>query len=636
MPKKKEYTSDDIKILSDRDHVRLRTQVYLGSTKETTYEIPVFHGNEFQVKEVSFIPAVYKAVGEIIDNSIDEFAQTSETNKHLKIEANPLLGTYTIADNGRGIPIDKHSSGKYTPEVALASLRSGRNFEEELERGVIGQNGVGSACTNYCSTEFSVDITRDGKRYRQTFTDGARESSKPSIRKGGSKTGTSISFQLDGQVFDETSLPPELMESRAVEIALTNPGVTAEYNKSKYRFKKGFDDVVKKISKQYFKFEIEVVRERLDQNIQPMTAELYVIFDVHEGIDERIFSWVNSSFLFDGGLCNTQFINAFSDRVIKHLASAAKKQKCEVTKNDVRRDLLVLGNLRLSNPEYDAQSKTRLTGPNLRKEMSEMLDKQWASFSRKNKDWLNDVLERAIVRHHASANKKAVKEHQRNLKKKIPGLLDATGRDRSLCQLLVTEGDSAASMISDVRDPTTTASLPLRGKINNVHGKTVAQLLQMDKVKDLITAIGLIPGKKAIRGDLNYGRVIITTDADYDGGDIFALLVNLFFTFWPELFDPNYEPFVFRLVAPNVCATKNKKRVHFPTRTAYEKVASKYKGWTIDYYKGLGSMEQDDWEMILSGQTDTLIPIQDDGKMKETLELLFGDSVEARKEWLQS
>ncbi len=622
MARKKNYSSDDIKVLSDREHVRLRTQVYLGNTKMTSYEIPVFSKDSLNVQEVSFIPAVYKAVGEIIDNSIDEFAQNDITPKLLKIDANPILGTYVISDNGRGIPIDKHETGKYTPEVALGSLRSGRNFEAELEQGVIGQNGVGSACTNYCSTEFTVDIIRDGKRYRQNFLNGADFVSKPSIRKSSGKSGTTISFQLDNQVFEETALPSELMENRAIEIALTNPGVTTEYNKKKYKFNKGFDDIIKKISNSYFKFETNGM-------------EFFVIFDVNEGIDEKIFTWVNSSLLFDGGLCNTQFTNAFYDRTIKHLASQAKKEKCEVTKNDVRKNLLVIGNMKVNNPEYDAQSKTRLTGPNLRKEMADLVGEQWASFARKNKAWIQIVLDRAIDRHHTSANKKAVKDHQKNLKKRVPGLKDATSKNRFECQLLVTEGDSAASMITEARDPKTTAALPLRGKINNVHGATVAQLLNMGKVTDLLTAIGLVPGHKVDRAALRYGKVVVATDADYDGSDIFTLLINLFYTYWPELFDPDYEPVVYRLIAPNVCAVKGNKRVHFATRDEYEKVKNKYKGYTINYYKGLGSMVKADWEMILSGDTDTLIPIEDDGKIQETLGLLFGPSADDRKKWLQ-
>lgn len=619
----KQYTEKDIQALSDREHVRLRLPVYAGSTAWQEYTIPIFTKDALDFQTVSFIPAVYKCVNEIIDNSIDELKQVSNTDKYLKIEANALLGTYTISDNGRGIPIKKHESGKPTPEVVFGSLRSGRNFTEDKEIGVIGMNGMGASVTCMVSSEFHVDIHRDKKRYRQTFTNGGLNITSPSIRRTGSdKTGTSVDFQLDNTIFADTSLPKTLMENRAIEIALTNPGLTVEYNKKKFKFNRGFDDIVKQISNDYFKFASDGI-------------EFYAIFDVHEGVDERVFSWVNSSLLFDGGLCNTQFTNAFYDQVVRHLAPSAKKLKCDVTKNDVRRNLLVLGNLRLSGPEYDAQSKTRLTGPNLRKDMAIMVTQMWPSFVRKNKDWLDTVLQRAAVRYHSIANKRAIEDHKKSLRKKVPGLLDATGSNRFECQLLVTEGDSAASMISQVRNPKTTASLPLRGKINNIHGCTIAQLLKMAKITDLITAIGLVPGQRALRSDLRYGKVVLTTDADTDGGDIFTLLVNLFYGFWPELFDPDYDPFIYRLIAPNVCAIKGDKRVHFPTRIEYDKKKEKYSGYKIKYYKGLGSMARADWDLILSGKTNTMIPIIDDGHLKDTLRLLFGPDTDARKMWLR-
>lgn len=621
---KKTYTEKDIQVLSDRDHVRLRLPVYAGSTAKHEYEIPFFANDKLELRKVSFIPAVYKCVGEIIDNCIDEFAQITTANKTIIINADPKKGTYTVSDNGRGVPIGKHETGKYTPELVFGSLRSGRNFTTGKSAGVIGMNGMGSSITCFCSTEFAIDIQRDGKRYVQTFSDGGLTVTPPSIRSStSSKTGTTVTFHLDESVFEEVTLPLDLVENRAIEIALTNPGVTAEYNSKKYKYKKGFDDFVKQISNDYYKFEY--------QNI-----EFFVIFDAYVGIDEKVFSWVNSSLLFDGGLCNTQFVNAFCDKTIEHLQKKADKSKCTITKNDVRQNLLILGNLKLSDPEYDAQSKTRLTGPNLRKEMGEMIAAGWASFTKKQKDWLEVVFERAVERHHTNANKKAVNDHKKNLAKKIAGLIDATSKERSITQLLVTEGDSAASMITDARDPETTGVLPARGKLNNVYGATVAQLLEMGKIADLIAAIGLVPGKKAVRSDLRYGKLVIATDADVDGGDIFTLFANLFYQFWPELFDPKYEPFIYRLVAPNVCLVKGKQRIHFPTRSEYESQKSKYgSGWTVYYYKGLGSMVREDWEMILSGETNTLIPITDDGRIKETLELLFGNDADARKEWLQ-
>lgn len=622
MPKKKTYTSDDIQVLSDKEHVRLRTQIYLGNMHTTTYDVPIFTNKSFNIQPERFVPAVYKSIGEILDNCIDEFAQNENPKSILRITADPEQGEYTIADNGRGVPIDVHETGNYTPEVVFGSLRSGRNFKNEKDAGVIGQNGVGSSVVNFCSSKFNVRIVRDKKVYTQNFRDGAEFITTPKITKTTTtKTGTEIHFKLDGNVFSDVSIPEEMMHSRAIEIAFNNPSVTVEYNKHKYNFKKGFEDVVKTLSKDYYCFKSD-------------TMEFYVVFDVPVGVDEQVFTWVNSSLLFDGGLCNTQFLNAFYDNTIKHLETAAKKQKCEVTKNDVRKNLLVFGILKIKDPEYDAQSKTRLTGPNLRKEMAELVANNWTAFARKNKQWLNVVLERANDRHHLNENKKATKELAKQIKKKVPGLVDANSKNRFECQLLITEGLSAASMITDVRDPKTIGSFPLTGKLNNVYGSTVAQVQKMGKLTNLLAAIGLIPGQKANRSLMRFGRVTIATDADPDGGDIFTLLVNLFYQFWPELFDPEYEPVIYRLVAPNVCAVKGNKRVHFANRESYEKVKSKYKGWEIHYYKGLGSMEREDWEMVLSNE-DCYIPILDDGNMTNTLELLFGPDSNARKEWLQ-
>jgi DNA gyrase/topoisomerase IV subunit B len=619
----KEYTDKDIRVLSDEEHVRIRTSIYMGNMTATEYNIPIFINNDFNITPITFIPAVYKAVGEILDNSIDEFSHISIKNKHLKITANPILGNYTISDNGRGVPISKHSTGKHTPEVVFGSLRSGRNFENDKQEGVIGMNGVGSSCVNFVSTEFSIDITRDKKRYQQTFSNGASKKTRPSITKTTvSKTGTTIKFQLDDTIFDDITLPEQLMENRAIELAITNPGITVEYNNTKYKFKHGFDDIIKKISNDYYKF-------------STTNIEFYVVFDVIDNVDESIFSWVNSSLLFDGGLCNTQFINAFITTTINQLQPAAKKAKSIVNKNDIRQNLLIFGNLKISDPQYDAQSKTRLTGPNLRKELSEMIENEWTKFVRKNQQWLDVVLERAIIRHHINENFKAVNDHKKSIKRKVPGLIDATSTNRFECQLLLTEGDSAASQISDARNSKTTASLPLRGKVNNTYGMSVAQLLNLPKVANMITAVGLIPGKKPLRSELNYGKLILATDADFDGDDIFTLLINVLYQFWPNLFDPEYEPFVYRLIAPNVCVSKGNTRIHFPSMQEYEKKKKKYENWTIEYFKGLGSMSKRDWNMILTGKSDTLIPIIDDGNIKNVLRLLFSPNSDDRKNWLQ-
>lgn len=621
--KDQNYTSNDITVLSDRDHVHKRLGMYAGNTNPITYNVPIFTSNSLTIKPLEFVPAVFKTIGEILDNSIDELIQIQKKNKVIEFNAEPEIGSYTISDNGRGVPIDLHSTGKHTPELVFGSLRAGRNFGDNQQTGVIGMNGMGASITNYCSEFFNITINRDKKSYNQTFTKCASAISKPKIETTNkTSTGTCIKFKLDSTVFKHgTSLPEELIRNRAMEIAFNNPEITVKYNGSSFNFKKGLLDIVQNISKQFYVFETDDIK-------------FYVIFDVSNQIDEQIFTWVNSSLLYDGGICNTQFFNAFVDKTIEHLAPIAKKQRCEVTKNDIRKNLLIFGCLKIEKPEYDAQSKTRLTGPNLKKQFTSLIDDLWKQFSRQHKVWLEEVIERANQRHHASAEKKAVKELSQR-PKKIPGLMDASNSNRMKCILTITEGLSASSMISDVRDPSVLATFPLSGKINNVFGFTASDLFQMPKIIHLIQAIGLIPGKKAIRNDLRYGQIWLSTDADPDGDDICSLLINLFFQFWPELFDPKQPAFIKRLVAPNVVVYKGNVRHHFSNRAAYENDKHKYKNWTVEYYKGLGSMIADDWKIILNDSTYQISLLDTDSKLGETLQLLFDDGkAEQRKLWI--
>jgi DNA gyrase/topoisomerase IV subunit B len=268
--------------------------------------------------------------------------------------------------------------------------------------------------------------------------------------------------------------------------------------------------------------------------------------------------------------------------------------------------------------------------------MAKIVSANWKQIANTGRDWLESVFQRADQRHHIKADADAQRDHERNKRKLriIPGLLDATSKIRKDCQLLILEGDSAKNQISEVRDPSTTAAIAMSGKMNNVHGYTIAQILKMEKLSSLLLAIGLTPGKPAVRTELQYGKLCIASDADMDGNDIFCLLINLLFQCWPELFDPNQPPYVYRLVAPNICAIKGKQRIHFPNRSEYELVKSNYSAWEIRYYKGLGSMNKEDWKMILSGQTDTLIPIIDDGLIGQVLQVWFGDDEQARKKEL--
>jgi DNA gyrase/topoisomerase IV subunit B len=626
---KDSYTAKDIKILDDREHVRIRTALYLGSMEPTELSGIFFENNKIVLESTKFIPAVYKAVGEIIDNSIDEFHQVSSKKHSLVITADVETGKYTISDNGRGVPIDKHESGVYTPQAVFCQLRSGRNFKDEKKSGTIGQNGVGSSCVNFVSKEFSIKINRDSKEYTQIFENGAEKINKPLIGKGTKKTGTSTSFILDDKIFKDVGIPDRAMRQRAIEIAATNPSIKVEYNGEVFKYPKGFPQLVAESdTKNYHSF--------VGTGKDGQSYEYFVIFDVNLSQEEKIYTWVNSSLLFEGGSCNTQFMNAFVEKTILHLEKAAKKLKTKVTRNDVRDSLLVLGNIKISDPQYNSQSKLYLTGPSMRSELDTLINDGWSSFVRKNKSWFEDVLEKAQHRHGNKETKKALDDLSNRSTRHIENFCDITGRDRKKSSLFITEGLSASNQLRQVREPAIHGFIPLTGKINNVYGCSITELLKMGKVADLLLALGLRPGNPS-GGSLRFGKVIIATDADPDGDDIFTLLVNLFYSFWPDMFEQD-NPKVFRLTAPNIVASKGNKRVHFPTKQQYEEVKGKYESWSLEYYKGLGSMKTVDWKMIMKNLDDYLIPMWDDGKLKETLHLLFLKGTEGadnRKEWLQ-
>lgn len=624
-----DYKASDIKVLSDREHVRLRTNVYLGSTAVADLIVPDLSLPTLSLATCQVVPAALKAVGEIIDNAVDEFTQLpKQKNRHLKIHATPSKGLFSIEDNGRGVPIDKHETGPYTPQVVFGSLRSGRNFSADAISGVAGVNGVGSSCTNFCSTRFHVDITRTKKQYQQTFTNGALSVTEPTITPtGSSQTGTKISFELDPSVFSMVAVPEVLIRNKAIEVAAANPGVTTSYNGTKYFFKNGLLDVVKQLvgTKPIISLPI---------SSKHATGVIYVVPGATDLATESMFTLLNSSLLFDGGKCNTQFVNALVSRVETLLETKTKRAKIKLAASDVLHGLLIMADLKMARPQYDSQAKTRMTGPCLRADMAVLMDVSLQD-DRHMSEWLKDVFERAAARYHIEANGAATKEMQKAVKRQQlnPDLLDATGSDRSKCRLLIVEGESAKGQICEARDPTTTAAYALTGKINNVWGATPAQVVKMGKLADLLAVIGLVPGVPVDRSALKYGQIVISTDADYDGDDIFTLLVNIFHM-WPSLFDPSHPPIVFRLAAPNVCLVKGQHRVHFATFAEYDAAKHKYKGYEVRYYKGLGSLSMKDWEMVLQ-DPERMVPIVDaDGTLKDTLELWFGKEASRRRDQL--
>lgn len=447
--KDKEYTTSDIKILSDMQHVRLRTSIYLGSTEPTTYEVPIFGKEDIKIKQKEFIPALFKAFNEISDNAIDELTQLKKKDKKISVVHDTITNKFKVCDNGRGVPIDIHPQTKrHTPETVFTELRSGRNFDDAAkDSGVIGTNGVGSSCVAMLSEEFNVMIKRDGRFYEQMYLDGTSKINEPSINSyNGKDTGTCIEFKFDTSLpqFSTTKVDAELINNRAIEIALNNPELEVNYSRKQldedgeeeqisehFHFKGGMSEYIKHVSDRFFEFKYEH---------EEFTAKYYIILDKYQGIDEKVFVYVNSSLLFEGGTAAHMFFNGFFTAVGEKLKSEIKKRKVDLNKNDVRQNLMIVADVKMKNPRYDNQSKTRLISQEIKKHIDKMITDQIAKFLSSNKEWIDEVLDRAEFRQRIS-DMAEVKKRQKKKKGKLAKLIDCYSKDRSQCSIAFSEGD---------------------------------------------------------------------------------------------------------------------------------------------------------------------------------------------------
>lgn len=501
----KEYKASDISVLSDRDHVRLRTAIYLGSTETSTFEIPIFKKDDLEIKYVDFIPALYKSFNEISDNGIDELVQLKKKDKRLSIMHDTVENKFKICDNGRGVPVDVHpQTGRHTPETVFTELRSGRNFDDGAkDSGVIGTNGVGSSCVAMISEEFNVQIRRDNKFYQQTYRDGTASIEEPQIATMASKeTGTCIEFKFDRALkqFADTNLNPDLIYNRAFEIALTNPEIeigyvrkqldedgTLEQVQDTFAFKGGMAEYIKKISERFFEFKYDH---------EDFTARYYVVLDKYQGIDEKVFVYVNSSLLFEGGTAAHMFFNTFFSQVVDKLKSETKKRKVDLNRNDVRQNMLVVADVKMKNPRYDNQSKTRLISQEIKKHIDEMVTSQIGKFISSNKDWIEEILDRAEFRQKI-ADISELKKRQKKKKGKLAKLIDCYTKDRSKAAIAFSEGDCmASSTMVKVLDGTKMLSDLVPGDLVMTHTGEFKPVVVNESVEKagivLITEIGEI------------------------------------------------------------------------------------------------------------------------------------------------
>lgn len=621
--------TENIQKLTDYQHHRLRTEMYLGSRSPHTQTIVNWDGKALNPVEMTWTPAVYCAFREIMDNALDEVVGHGHGGR-IDIGYTPKTMEFMVSDDGRGIPIDwDESEGMHKATLALTQARAGRNFGKREE--VRGTNGIGASTVVSCSEYFGIDITRDGKRFQQQFREGNAafdelDIREPKISKNSGKSGTTVTFKLSSSVFKKAQLPMEFVRARVTEIAANHPRVKFYFNGDRISVKPS-------IHKTFFDGRRVIEIAVKDKNFK---STYYLVPNFSADGGEHVHTTVNDIPAFNGGQHIDTFKRLFYGGLIRALERESKRRSLTPNRSDIADGLLIYNVTVMHAPNFDSQSKTRLINDNVDGYIKTVLEDEntFKSIIKGNKEWIDEIYARCAARTQKKDDAELAKQARKMMRTKVPKLLDANGKDRTKCVLLITEGDSAKTMVSAVRDPEVHGALPLRGKILNVRGEAPKSLLENQILMDLMTSIGCALGQSADRSDLRYGKVYLAADQDPDGANITALLVNFFYLHWPELFDPKQDPFFYAMQTPFIIQEKGKNRHYWYADDYHKYNPDDWKGAPKPTRaKGLGSLEEEDWRHSLS--SPKLIPIIDDGRLAEALKLIFDPKgADARKEWI--
>lgn len=595
--------------LSDIEHVLLRAGMYVGSTKPREEGVHLLGADEkFELRQVTYNPALLKIFDEIVSNSVDEHRRNSKLNE-IKVTVDQERGVIVVWDNG-GIPVVKHAEyDEWVPEMIFSNLKAGSNFNDDEERLVAGTNGVGSTLTNIFSTKFRVRTADRKHAFQQTFSNNMRERTQPKILEW--KEGfTEIMFQPDLARFgleriDDVHL--EMMRKRCIDLAACNPGLRMSFNGVERKFKSFAD-----YCRMYGDLVTFEDSQRWRVGIAPSAGGFTQV------------SFVNSVETKDGGTHIDYVMLQITDWLREKVK---RKHKLELRPAELRNHFMLFVQADIVNPAFSSQTKEKM--------ITEARD--FGSQFKLSDKALKAILDSEIIQRILDwAQQKALADERKQLrelnksigKEKVLKLVDAKGKDRDKCTLGLFEGDSAMSFFRKFRDPQTQGAFPLRGKFINVTELQNTRVIQNQEVKDLLTAIGLKMGEPP--KDLRYGRILIYSDADVDGDSIAGLLMNFFGRYWPELFDQGR---ICRVMTPLVVAKRKGETLPFYSAVEFDTWQEKQRDlskWDIAYKKGLAALEDEEAKEIIVNPR--MFSISGGKELKPTLDAWFASDPAIRKQ----
>ncbi len=622
-----EYDASQIQVLEGLEAVRLRPGMYIGSTSAS---------------------GLHHLVYEIVDNAIDEALAGYCNSIEVVIEPGDVI---MVSDNGRGIPVDiQEQTGKPALEVVYTVLHAGGKFGGGGYKVSGGLHGVGASVVNALSDWLEVSVHKNGKIYQMKFSRG-EITQKMTVVGETDRTGTVVRFHPDPEMFDETVYDYDTLHTRMREQAFLNAGLRistedrreGREQKDVMHYAGGIREFVTYINRNKTPLHEEVIYMSGSRE----DSECEIAMQYNDGYNEILVSFANNIHTPEGGMHETGFKAALT-RVLNAYGRKTNllKDGESVSGDDCREGLTAIISVKLTNPQFEGQTKAKLGNSDMRTLVDSVVSDRLEQFLEENPAVGRTILDKALT---ASKAREAARRARENVRRKnglegstLPGKLrDCNERDPALTELYIVEGDSAGGSATSGRDSRFQAILPLWGKMLNVEKVREEKVYGNDKLNPVITALGAGLGEDFDLAKLRYHKIIIMADADVDGSHIRTLLLTFFFRYMRPLIEHGY---VYAAVPPLFKLTRGKT-----VRVAYDekerdRVSAELRGDNpnakveISRFKGLGEMDAHElWETTMDPEKRTLkrIELDDAVKADEIFTILMGEKVEPRKEFIE-
>jgi DNA gyrase subunit B len=624
-----EYTSADITVLEGAEHVRLRPGMYVGTTSAR---------------------GLHHLVYEVVDNSVDEAMAGFCDRLVVTIRAD---GGCSVADDGRGIPVKPIPGAKDrrpAVEVVLTTLNAGGKFGGRGYRISGGLHGVGVSVVNALSEKMIVEVRRDGSTWTQTYSRG-KAVTKLLKGKASRKTGATVTFWPDPEIFEDVTLKREMLAERLQELAFLNKGLEitlldereSPAAKDVFKAAGGLADFVKHLQSGK-----EVLNSRIvhfEGKEPDGSAEVEVALQWNAGYAESLHSFANTINTTEGGMHEEGLKKAITNVLNRYARQKGllKEKDDNLQGEDVREGLVGIVSVKLRDPQFEGQTKTKLGNASIRSLVETTVNDQLAT-------WLEEHpgdAKRVVTKGEAAAKARIAAKQARDLTRRksfldsasLPGkLADCQLTDPEVCELFVVEGDSAGGSAKQARDRATQAILPIRGKILNVEKARLHKTLENQEIQALITAVGTGIGEEFDVAKARYHRIVLMADADVDGAHIRTLLLTFFFRHMKELINAG---FVYLAQPPLYLLQVDRTPHYFYTEREWDQFRKQRGNGRADEpqrFKGLGEMDAGQlWETTMNPETRTLLQVtmEDAATADRLFSVLMGEDVGARREFIE-